>query len=144
MSCQRFTATLTTPQLNARLASGVAVPGPPGPAGPQGPTGPQGPPGSITSQSVATASRAGNVVYQNTSGVGMLVLTSWDLSSKSAQISALSDAADPPATQVAEIAATDANSGTIAQLWFPVLAGNFYACSITGGTPTLVSWVEYT
>lgn len=52
---QRFTATLTTERLQAKLLSspqfqalfgeGVAIPGPPGPEGPMGPEGPAGPQG---------------------------------------------------------------------------------------------------
>jgi len=39
---QQFTATLQMPQLNAKLADMIPVPGPPGPQGPAGPPGPTG------------------------------------------------------------------------------------------------------
>jgi len=29
------------------------------------------------------------------------------------------------------------------ELFFMVLLNNFYNCSVTAGSPTLISWVEY-
>jgi hypothetical protein len=98
---------------------------------------------AITNQSVVTASRAAGVAYQNTTGKVMFVMTCWDLGGKNSTISALSDAAAAPTTEVAQIADTSTSSTTV-ELFFMVLNGNYYECSVTAGTPTLVSWVEYT
>jgi len=124
----------TQQQFNATLQPGVPVPGPPGPAGPAG---------TFSTQALVTGQRAANTTYQNAGASAMLVSVCWDMSSKSANISALSDANNPPVTEVAQVADTTANSGVTAQIFFLVLPGNYYACSITGGTPPLVSWVEY-
>src|SRR5215831_7222829 len=92
-------------QLTATLQPGIPVPGPPGPAGPQGPA------GSFTTQAVVTGQRAANTTYHNAGSTAMLLSVCWDVSSKSATVSALSDANNPPVTEVAQVADANANSG---------------------------------
>jgi hypothetical protein len=98
---------------------------------------------SINTQNVATASRAPGTVYNNNTGKTMFVLTCWNLGGKNSTIDVLSDSANPPTTQVAEIA-DQSTSVTTVQLFFLVLPGNNYLLSIAAGTPTLVAWTEYT
>jgi hypothetical protein len=98
---------------------------------------------SISNQSVLTASRAANTVYQNTTGKTMFIMTCWDLGGRNSTLSGLSDSANPPTTEVAQIADTSTSSTTV-ELFFMVLPNNFYNCSVSAGSPTLVSWVEYT
>jgi hypothetical protein len=98
---------------------------------------------AISNQNVATASRAAGVVYLNNTGKTMFVLTSWNLGGKNSTLSALSDTANPPTTGVAQIA-DQSTSVTTVELFFLVLPNYNYLCSVTAGTPTLVSWVEYT
>jgi hypothetical protein len=97
---------------------------------------------SITNQNVVTASRAAGTVYSNGTGKTLFVMTCWDLGGKNSTISALSDAANPPTAQVAQVADTSTSATTV-ELFFMVLPGNNFLCSVTAGTPTLVSWVEY-
>jgi hypothetical protein len=143
---QEFTATLSpAAALTAVLSPSVAVPGPPGPAGPVGPAGPQGPAGiDFTSQAVLTGSRVANVAYQNTTGKGMLVSTSWDLAGKTTNLVFYSDAANPPVTEVARIANPSPQTGVVAQVFTLVLAGHWYQCSEPTGSAILIVWVEYT
>ena len=98
---------------------------------------------SINNQNVATASRAPGTVYNNNTGKTMFVLTCWNLGGKNSTINVLSDTANPPTTQVAEIA-DQSTSVTTVQLFFLVLPGNNYLLSVAAGTPTLVAWTEYT
>jgi hypothetical protein len=98
---------------------------------------------AINTQNVATASRAAGTVYLNNTGKTMFVLTSWNLGGKNSTLSALSDTANPPTTEVAQIA-DQSTSVTTVELFFLVLPNYNYLCSVTAGTPTLVSWVEYT
>jgi len=97
---------------------------------------------SISSQNVVTATRAANTVYQNTTGKTMFIMTCWDLGGRNSTLSALSDSANPPTTEVAQIADSSTSSTTV-ELFFMVLLNNFYNCSVTAGSPTLISWVEY-
>jgi hypothetical protein len=98
---------------------------------------------AISNQNVATASRAAGVVYLNNTGKTMFVMTCWNLGGKSSTLNALSDAANPPTTQVAQIA-DQSTSITTVELFFMVLPNNNYLLSVAAGTPTLVTWVEYT
>jgi len=143
-----FQASLKQPQrFSVKLAPtnpGGGPPGPPGPPGPQGPAGIEGPSGPpVSNQNVVTGQRAANTVYRNAGATTMFLSISWDVSSKASTISILSDANSPPTMEVARTASDSANSGIIAQIFIMVLPGNYYECSITGGTPSLVSWVEY-
>src|SRR5215831_16232549 len=86
-----FSATLKPQYFHATVAAGQ-----PGPAGPPGP--------SITVQNVVTGSRAANTVYQNTTGKALWICTSWNMSGSGSAMSLLSDASNPPVTEVARIA----------------------------------------
>jgi hypothetical protein len=97
---------------------------------------------AYTNQNVATAARTAGTVYVNNTGKTLFVITCWNLGGKNSTISALSDTANPPVTEVAQIADASASTTTV-ELFFLVLAGYNYLCSVTAGTPTLVSWVEY-
>ena len=98
---------------------------------------------SITNQNVVTASRAAGTVYLNNTGKTMFILSCWNLGGQNSTISALSDAANPPATTVAQIADVSNQASTL-ELFFMVLPNNYYECVVSAGTPTLTSWVEYT
>jgi hypothetical protein len=98
---------------------------------------------SISSQAVVTGSRAAGVTYENTTGKTMFVMSCWNLGGKNSTINALTDTANPPITMVAEVADTS-NSATTVQVFFMVLAGSYYQLQVTAGTPTLVTWTEYT
>jgi hypothetical protein len=98
---------------------------------------------SINNQSVVTASRSAGTTYLNNTGKTMFVIICWDLGGKNSTISALSDGTNPPTTEIAQVADASASATTV-ELFFMVLANNYYQCSIIAGTPTLVSWVEYT
>jgi hypothetical protein len=91
-----------------------------------------------------TGSRVANTAYQNTTGRGMLVSTSWDLAGKTTTLSFRSDAANPPVTEVARIANPNPQAGVVAQVITMVLPGNWYLCSEPTGSATLIVWVEYT
>jgi hypothetical protein len=98
---------------------------------------------AINNQNVTTASRAAGTVYLNNTGKTMFVLTCWNLGGKNSTISALSDTANPPTTEVAQVA-DQSTSTTTVELFFMVLPNYNYLCSVAAGTPTLVSWTEYT
>ena len=98
----------------------------------------------FTSQNIVTGSRAANIAYQNTAGKGMLVSACWDLAGKTTTLSFLSDAANPPTTEVARIADIAPQTGNIAQVFTMVLAGNWYLLSEPTGAAVLIVWVEYT
>jgi len=142
---ENFQATLRPYGLRASLASSGAIGsiGPPGPQGPAGPQGPPGAPGGYTQQSVVTANRSANTVYRNTGATAMFVLTTWDLTSNNATVEARTDATTPPTTEVARVRDPSTSGAITAALPMIVLSGNYYMCAITGGTPTLLEWVEY-
>jgi hypothetical protein len=98
---------------------------------------------AINSQNVVTASRAAGTVYNNNTGKTMFVMISWNLGGQNSTISCYSDSANPPTTMVAQVADTS-NQASTQELFFMVLPGNNYLCSVSAGTPTLMVWTEYT
>jgi hypothetical protein len=108
--------------------------------GPAGPAGPAGLP--ITSQSVVTGSRAAETVYQNTTGKTLCVSTCWNLAGNNSALSAHSDAANPPTTEVGRVSDSSPQA-EMEQLFVVVLPGNYYLFHVLTATVTLVSWVEY-
>jgi hypothetical protein len=96
----------------------------------------------ITSQNVVTGSRVAGTVYQNTTGKVLWVSTCWNLAGTTSAITALSDASNPPTTEVGH--SSDSSPQAVNdQLFLIVLPGNYYQFVVTGGTVTLVTWVEY-
>jgi hypothetical protein len=93
-------------------------------------------------QTIVTAERTADVVYQNTTGKTILVFSCWDLGGKASTLSFFSDGANPPGTEVARIAGNQPQS-SIQQLVCVVLAGHYYQCRVQAGTPTLINWIEY-
>jgi hypothetical protein len=96
----------------------------------------------IKSQNLVTGSRVAGTVYQNTTGKVLWVSASWNLAGTTSAITALSDANNPPTSEVGQ--ATDSSpQAETEQLFLIVLPGNYYQFVVTGGTVTLVTWVEY-
>ena len=94
----------------------------------------------FSTQTDVTGSRANNTVYQNTSGLSMMVVVYIGLSTNQSA-SAQSDGSSPPTTTVA---GTGINGyGLASTISFIVLAGNYYKV-VWSPTATVVSWIEYT
>jgi hypothetical protein len=98
----------------------------------------------LTQQTVVTGTRAADTVYQNPAPGAMWVLTTWSLGGTNATIIAKTDANNPPTTAVAAIQDPSTAQSVTMTLMFPVLAGNYYTCVVSGGSPTLGGWVEFT
>lgn len=95
--------------------------------------------GGITTQTNATASRAINTVYQNTSGKPMFV-TIYASCNAGTFLQANTDSTTNPSLTVALVNNTGASSGNLS-VSFWVLPGNYYKG--LGGT-TLNGWLEWT
>lgn len=95
----------------------------------------------FTNQNDVTGSRAVNVVYQNTSGGTMLMDISFYASSANGSINPVTDSNAAPTSEVAyDHTGAPTDRSTIS---FIVLDGNYYKLNITGSTPTIVHWVEW-
>jgi hypothetical protein len=103
-----------------------------------------GMPLAITQQTDKTSVNQLNTVYPNTTGKTMFVMACLNLNAKVSVIDAFSDGNNPPTTRVAEVADPANNSGVTLELFFMVLPGNYYEIDVVQGTPTVVSWIEYT
>lgn len=92
-----------------------------------------------TTQSDVTASRALGTVYQNT-GTSPLFVSVSVTEATGRRMEAECDGSNPPTTLVA-VHGFSANSQ--ANLLFIVIPGNYYRVSATAGTPTIISWIEW-
>lgn len=96
----------------------------------------------ITTQRDVTASRAANTVYQNTTGVPMIITASVTGSPSSTTANFYSDSNPAPTTLVAK--QLNAQGGTFEYhpVTFVVLAGNYY--KFTGSAAMTVQlWIEW-
>jgi trimeric autotransporter adhesin len=104
-------------------------------------------PSSPSTQAVVTGSRALNTVFQNTGSTPRFVsLTSTMGNGSSAgYMNALTDANNPPTTEVARVgsgAVSSVGERSGLQVFFIVLPGNYYKVSTTG-TVILHDWTEW-
>jgi hypothetical protein len=97
---------------------------------------------AIATQAVVTGSRAAGVVYQNTTSKTLFVVATWNLAGTNSTIDFVCDASNPPTTLISQISYAQPQV-VISQLFCMVLPNYYYECQVSGGTPTLVAWVEY-
>ncbi len=97
--------------------------------------------GGFSSQNVVTSSRAFGSVYQNTTGKTMFVVVSGICSSNGYMV-VYTDGSNPPTTVISQQYITSGTTDYIAAS-FMVLSGNYYKVSMSTGTGTLYTWVEY-
>lgn len=89
-------------------------------------------------------------IYQNTSGLAMLVTVSGDSGGSGFHGDVYSDASATPTTLIAEFSRVNAGSSSPnfypGNVTFLVPPGNYYGISVTngGGTPTVLAWTEWT
>lgn len=96
---------------------------------------------NFLTQSVVTGSRALGTIYRNTTGKTMMVTVTAYAAGATGQWTAFTDSSTPPTTEVCLGNATVISEGF--PITFMVLNNNYYKVSVTGGSATLVDWVEW-